>query len=124
MVPGSAEMQEEGTHGWATAVRWPTPARLDSHRRHASQSPSRREEGRPSTQRPRAVGCPPAPIGSYEVWPQDRGAAGSANRQSSTMAALETAAHPHHTEAKPKTVSRAMTMTAARFTTPKITTLP
>jgi hypothetical protein len=34
------------------------------------------------------------------------------------MAALETAAHPHHTGANPETVSRAMTMTATRLTTP------
>jgi len=39
------------------------------------------------------------------------------------MAALETAARPHHTEANPEMVSRAMTMTAARLTTPKSTTL-
>jgi hypothetical protein len=39
------------------------------------------------------------------------------------MAALETAAHPHHTEANPETVSRAMTMTAMRLTTPKSATL-
>ena len=37
-------------------------------------------------------------------------------------AALETAAHPHHTEANPEMVSRAMTMTATRLTMPKSAT--
>jgi hypothetical protein len=32
------------------------------------------------------------------------------------IAALETAAHPHHTEANPEMVSRAMTMTATAST--------
>ena len=35
---------------------------------------------------------------------------------------LVTAAHPHHTEAKPSTVSLAMMATATRLTTPKTTT--
>jgi hypothetical protein len=39
------------------------------------------------------------------------------------MAALETAAHAHQTDANPETVSRAMTMTAPRLTAPKTTTL-
>jgi hypothetical protein len=47
---------------------------------------------------------------------------GSGKAQCSVMAALETAAHPHHTEANPETVSRAMTMTATRLATPKMTT--
>ena len=44
---------------------------------------------------------------------------GSAKWQCSVMAALETAAQPHHTEANPEMVSRAMMMTATRSTTPK-----
>jgi AcrR family transcriptional regulator len=48
---------------------------------------------------------------------------GLAKRQCKVMAALETAAHPHHTEANPEIVSRAMMMTATRFTAPKSTTL-
>src|SRR5258708_35118646 len=47
---------------------------------------------------------------------------GLAKRQCSVMAALDRAAHPHQTEANPETVSRAMMMTAARLTTPKIAT--
>jgi hypothetical protein len=39
------------------------------------------------------------------------------------IAALETAAHPHHTEANPEMVSWAMTTTAIRLTTPNSTTL-
>jgi hypothetical protein len=39
------------------------------------------------------------------------------------MAALETAAHPHHTEAKPETVSLAMMITATRLTMPNAATL-
>lgn len=46
-----------------------------------------------------------------------------AKRQCSVIAALETAAHPHHTEANPEMVSRAMTTTAIRLTTPNSTTL-
>ena len=48
---------------------------------------------------------------------------GLAERQCSVMAALETAAQPHHTEANPEMVSRAMMMTAMRLTMPKIATL-
>jgi hypothetical protein len=44
-------------------------------------------------------------------------------RQCSVMAALETAAHPHHTEANPEIVSWAMMTTAIRLTTPNSTTL-
>jgi len=39
------------------------------------------------------------------------------------MAALETAAHAHQTEANPEIVSQAITITATRLTAPKITTL-
>ena len=38
------------------------------------------------------------------------------------MAALEIAAQPHQTEAKPSIVSQAMTATAARLTMPNVTT--
>jgi AcrR family transcriptional regulator len=48
---------------------------------------------------------------------------GLATRQCNVMAALVMAAHPHHTEAKPEMVSRAMMMTATRLTTPKRATL-
>jgi hypothetical protein len=48
---------------------------------------------------------------------------GLAKRQCNVMAALETAAQPHQTEANPEMVSWAMMMTATRLTTPKITTL-
>jgi len=48
---------------------------------------------------------------------------GLAERQCSVMAALETAAQPHHTEANPEMVSRAMMTTAMRLTMPKIATL-
>ena len=48
--------------------------------------------------------------------------AGLAKRQCNATAALVMAAHPHHTEANPEMVSRAMTMTANRLTMPKIAT--
>jgi uncharacterized protein (TIRG00374 family) len=65
---------------------------------------------------------PPIPLGAIACLAWGRGW-GLAKRQCSVTAALETAAQPHHTEANPETVSRAMTMTATRLTTPKRATL-
>ena len=47
---------------------------------------------------------------------------GRAKRMCRAMPALVTAAHPHHTEANPSTVSLAITATATRLTAPKRTT--
>jgi hypothetical protein len=55
------------------------------------------------------------------IWRVEDGAL--TKRQCSVMAALETAAHPHHTEANPEMVRRAMMTTAIRLTTPNSTTL-
>jgi TetR/AcrR family tetracycline transcriptional repressor len=54
--------------------------------------------------------------------PERRGR-GLAKRQCSAMPALETAAHPHHTEANPEMVSRVIMMTATRLTTPNSATM-
>ena len=49
---------------------------------------------------------------------------GFGEAQCSMMAALETAARAHHTEANPEMVSRAMTMTATRLARLPVVTEP
>jgi hypothetical protein len=78
--------------------------------------------GTPQSQRT-ADGAGTAAGGRRQAWIWRAEDGALAKRQCSVMAALETAAHPHHTEAKPETVSRAMMTTAIRLTTPNSTTL-
>lgn len=70
-----------------------------------------------------AGGACAAAGGSRQAWIWRAADGVLTKRQCSVMAALETAAHPHHTEAKPETVSRAMITTAIRLTMPNSTTL-